>query len=109
MPKFHLIQSDRGVTVAFDCPGCKSQHSLPVRPRTGDGPSWEWNEDVDRPTISPSLLVSWSYMVDGQDVKHVCHSFIRNGEIQYLTDSTHALSGRTVAIPEWSNYGMPDS
>jgi hypothetical protein len=31
----------------------------------------------------------------------VCHSFVTDGRIQFLTDCTHAFAGRTVDLPEW--------
>jgi hypothetical protein len=30
----------------------------------------------------------------------VCHSFVRDGRIEFLSDSTHHLSGQTVELPE---------
>jgi hypothetical protein len=31
----------------------------------------------------------------------VCHSFVTDGKIQFLSDCTHALAGQTVALPDW--------
>ena len=33
--------------------------------------------------------------------KQVCHSFIKDGNIQYLNDCTHKLAGQTIEIPDW--------
>lgn len=84
------------------CPGCDLAH----RPRAalpdgthGDGPIWEWNGATDATfTISPSLLVTTN--------KHGfrCHSFIRDGHWQFLSDCTHQLAGQTVPmvpVPDW--------
>lgn len=30
-----------------------------------------------------------------------CHSFVRAGMIEFLSDCTHALRGQTVSIPDW--------
>lgn len=30
-----------------------------------------------------------------------CHSFVVDGQMQFLGDCTHALAGQTVPIPEW--------
>lgn len=59
-------------------------------------PGWTWNGDFDKPTVHPSILVTTKY----PDRTDVCHSFITNGRIQFLTDSTHALAGQTVELPE---------
>lgn len=67
-------------------------------PLSGDGPVWQWNNSLDLPTISPSLLARWT---EGeQHTPKVCHSFVRDGRIEFLTDCTHALAGQTVDLPE---------
>ena len=92
------------------CPGCERTdddghkrgglHMLPV---TGDGskrPTWEWNGDLDRVTLSPSILTRHG----GQDSDLVCHSFLRDGQWQFLSDCTHALANQTVPmvpLPDW--------
>jgi hypothetical protein len=32
----------------------------------------------------------------------VCHSFVTDGRIQFLDDSTHELAGETADLPEWA-------
>ncbi len=82
-----------GPAVYIECPGCGHLHSLHVTGRNDFGAQWEWNNNLEAPTFSPSLLVKWS--------NKVCHSFIKDGKIQFLNDSTHELSGQTVDLPEW--------
>lgn len=36
-----------------------------------------------------------------QRVKTVCHSFITDGQIQFLNDCTHPLAGQTVPLPNF--------
>jgi hypothetical protein len=36
------------------------------------------------------------------DKNFVCHSFVRNGKIEYLSDCTHNLAGKTVDIPKFN-------
>jgi len=31
-----------------------------------------------------------------------CHSFIRDGQIEFCSDSTHELAGKTVRLLEWT-------
>jgi hypothetical protein len=33
--------------------------------------------------------------------KAVCHFFVRAGKLDYCNDSTHALAGKVVDMPEW--------
>ena len=85
-----LRQIDEGC-VAFQCPGCGHDHRLTVNGRrNSNGASWNWNGSLDKPTFTPSL-----------NVVGYCHSFITDGNIQFLTDSVHHLAGKTVDIPEY--------
>ena len=86
-------------TYAFHCPGCAQHdepHSRLVRTHTfRDGPNgWAYNGNGDKPTVSPSILVT------GHS-KMRCHSFVRDGRIEFLSDCTHALAGKTVELPEY--------
>lgn len=69
------------------CPGCKAFHMI-----TAEG--WSFNGDVDKPTFSPSLVVD-------ANSSTVCHSFIREGKIEFLSDSYHELAGQTVDLPSF--------
>lgn len=81
------------------CPGCKCAHALSVNGvKNTRGASWNFNGDMERPTFTPSLLQD-DTRPDGS--RHVCHSFITDGRIQFLSDSTHELSGQTVELPEF--------
>lgn len=93
----------------FWCPGCDGAHA--IQHGAGSGPRWGWNGDVDAPTFTPSVLVTWSEPSDNpgefddtsKDVKKACHSFVTDGRIQFLGDCTHALSGQTVDLPDWED------
>lgn len=91
----------------FFCPGCKENHVV--------GTGWGFNGNHDRPTFTPSINVTGTKLAVSdeetmslvrQGVKNlpkaetVCHSFITDGEIQYLNDCTHELAGQTVELPE---------
>lgn len=88
----------------FHCPGCAEWdepgshlHSTHTVDRT-----WTFNGDVEKPTLSPSVLVTGQFWVDGVKAERRCHSFVRDGRIEFLGDCTHALAGRTVDLPELS-------
>lgn len=87
------IGSDKHVV--FWCPGCGFAHRVPVKP---DPRGWEYNGDVEKPTLSPSVLVRWT----NEDKQQVCHSFVRDGKIQFLSDCTHNLAGKTIDVPDWN-------
>lgn len=83
--------TDTQKALLFHCPGCDTVHQIII-----DGPNkWEWNNDKENPTITPSILVT------GGEFNIRCHSYITNGNIQFLGDSTHKLANNTVRLPEW--------
>lgn len=88
---------DNRTQVHFWCPGCNRVHGI-------DPTKWTWNGDVDKPTFNPSVLVYPHPRLDGDGnrvMSPTCHSFVRDGQIHFLTDSEHALAGQTADIPEW--------
>ena len=82
------------------CPGCDSLHGVAINPdKQSNGAGGDFSGALDCPTYSPSQLTTFEQTVDGAPVRHVCHTFIRAGQIEFLTDSTHELAGKTVPLP----------
>ncbi len=88
--------------VRFDCPGCNETHVLPTKPESPSG--WEFNGDLERPTLAPSILVHACVAKDGRELTPRCHSYVRDGKIEFLADCTHALRGQTVELPECGEH-----
>lgn len=94
----------------FECPGCEMTHMIPVsytpeylercrKERPGyQGTTWKFNGSYLKPTFEPSLSNTWNVGI-GQLVKR-CHLFVREGKLQFCSDSTHKLSGQTVEMPD---------
>lgn len=79
----------RSTQYLYNCPGCKCDHAIGLKV---DGGNHDFNMDLEYPTISPSVLYA----------SHpVCHAFIRNGMIQFLSDCEHSLAGQTVELPDY--------
>lgn len=115
----HVMRDQEGYQLAFWCPGCNTAHAVVVREEPH--PAWKWNRDVERPTFTPSILVTgghysshhkpgdrcWcTYNAEHPDDPsrfqcERCHSYVTDGQIQFLDDSTHPLKGQTVPLPEW--------
>lgn len=116
-----LRQATDGMLL-FWCPGCDGAHGIRVRQDGAPRPSWEWNGSAEKPTFTPSILVTsrdftpqgradydaWYALpeprpahakFDAADT--VCHSFVADGRIQFLGDCTHALANQTVDIPDF--------
>ncbi len=106
-----------GKYVFFWCPGCRGNHAVSVENPNNRGAKWTWNGDLVRPTFSPSVIARASKMTElGEkqykdwmygkipmpekfdSVDTACHSFVRDGRIEFLGDCTHELAGKTVAL-----------
>ncbi len=95
------LRSVQGGHLMFWCPGCDGAHMVRVE---GDEPGrWGYSGNPDAPTFTPSVLVQYNGRdagVDGAPAA-VCHSFVTDGRIQFLVDSTHSLAGQTVELPDF--------
>jgi hypothetical protein len=82
---------DHGRRLSIWCQGCKDLHVVPI-----DGTrDWRWNGDRVNPTVTPSLMSHHT----GTDGKvSICHLFITNGNLVFLSDSEHEFSGQTVPL-----------
>lgn len=104
----------------FTCPGCGIDHAVNVNQATR--PCWSWNGSLDLPTFKPSIRVRWTKMTElgrkqrtewldtdkkpypgfqaFDHIDMICHSFVKDGKIQFLNDCTHELAGQTVDLPD---------
>jgi hypothetical protein len=102
----------RGESLIFFCPGCQEEHGINL--------SWNFNSNFKNPTIIPSILLRTGHYAKNYkpgngcwctyNAEHsdnpasfkctICHSYISNGQIQFLPDCTHSLAGQTVELPE---------
>lgn len=99
--------------IAFVCVGCielergrgSGLHMIPVN-TDQTSPAWDWNGDLQHPTLKPSI--NTHHPMGG-----ICHSYITEGQIQYLEDCTHSFAGKTLDLedlPDWfiNEVGDPD-
>lgn len=106
-----LILRNAGDLLTWHCPGCRRAHSVRIRELSAadedKGPGWGWNRSATAPTFTPSVLVTYDGRDAGRDAGRdgappaVCHSFVVDGKMQFLSDCTHSLAGQTVPIPPW--------
>lgn len=109
--------------VTYWCQGCEEPHSIQVG--EGPGPRWGYNGDPETPTFEPSVLIRSGHYVPGwkegdgcwcREPKPedrwpscaICHTFIRGGMVQFLSDCTHALAGQTLPLPPLPAYMRDD-
>lgn len=100
-------------TVLYKCP-CGDTHAI-------NDKRWQVSGSEERPTFSPSVLVTTGHYVGGgrsaecwctynrahpdrqaSFTCYRCHSFVRDGQVQFLADCTHPLAGQTVPLEDWS-------
>lgn len=91
--KAHWIRE--GVDLSFFCPACGYPHNIVVDGSRG----WKFNGDMECPDVSPSICLTAEYGDNRES--QICHSFIRNGEWQFLNDCTHNMAGQTVPVPDY--------
>ncbi len=107
------LKLERPGIYSFYCPGCEARHTYWTS-ESGNGLQWNFNNDMDKPTFSPSLLNRWGKYVDPNfeepDTQEygapkggwsgICHLYLTDGYLQFLSDCTHELAGKIVPLPE---------
>ncbi len=106
------IRKLRNGELQFYCEGCQHHHTF--------NHTWNFNQDFNHPTIHPSILVRGTEPITDEELQLVmdgvkinpkplvCHSFIKEGKIQYLGDCTHHLKNQTVELQEVKDFNYDD-
>lgn len=113
------LRSFEGGLIAFWCPGCNSAHAVNTSDRF---PRWHYNGNAEKPTLTPSLIQRTGHFMSShrpgdecwcdfnrnhprftgpRPICVSCHCIVTDGKIQFLSDSSHALAGQTVDLPDW--------
>lgn len=93
-PVIGKVQDDPHMFLFF-CPGCGFGHWFSTSDKHTDGrprPKWEFNGDLWKPTVRPSLLTNQ------HDPKSRCHLYVRNGNVEFLHDCFHDKKNMTVPL-----------
>jgi len=102
--------AERHADFVFWCPGCGEAHGVWTRKKNSVDAVWSFNGDMEKPTFEPSLLIRGTRKITDEEhakimagvkvtiADYVCHSFVRNGRIQYLSDCTHSFAGQTIPM-----------
>lgn len=99
--KLVTVTDSNGISyevLMFVCPGClmteglngTGLHMLPVNSETVT-PSWDWNGDLEAPTLFPSILNKEPFR---------CHSFLTDGVFRFLKDSKHKYVNQSIPMPD---------
>jgi hypothetical protein len=99
------------------CPACLCGHLFYTN-HNNPKCNWTFDGNTEKPTFSPSMLVKAQNYPSGNNwptdeellkmkageklnmIPTICHSFVRNGQIQFLSDCTHKMAGQTVDLPK---------
>lgn len=125
-----LQETEGGKGMLFYCAGCDMVHRVDIGSGVV-GRDWTWNGSVVAPTFEPSVLVRYDQMSAAgrercrvfrekhgrwpdmnevpYDVHNVCHSYVREGFIQYLSDTTHRLANNTVPLVDYELWYGQDA
>lgn len=70
--RFYSYRERARAGMLIRCPGCASLVRLPLAPARNGGAAWEWDGNVEAPTLSPSI----------RHVDPACgwHGWLRSGE-----------------------------
>lgn len=88
------------------CPGCQEMHHLPD--------SWKFDGNLTQPTFTPSFkhegiqrvfiggkwTGEWKRDASGNTIPYICHYILTAGQLQFCSDCTHGLAGKTVPLPD---------
>jgi hypothetical protein len=87
------------------CPGCEEMHRIHVDAPNSSGACWVFDGNIKLPTFTPSINIRIGPMPTvpfgrpDAGKMHICHYFLKVGQIQFLSDSTHLLAGKTILLP----------
>jgi hypothetical protein len=81
--------------------------------------TWTFDGNVDSPTFNPSFLIrgmqrevdsdgkwtgDWLRDANHNVVKFTCHFHLHAGILHFCSDSSHALSGKSIPLPNLPPY-----
>ena len=108
------VPAHEATHIELKFPGPVGTLHLPVQQRgTREGTgNWTWNGDVDKPTLRPSVLTEGTWRLT--DAEHAtimagghveprpyrCHTWVADGQAQFLDDCNHELRGQTLDLLE---------
>lgn len=95
MPRVYTIEG-QPTSFMIDCPACGCGHKFDER--------WTFNGNLDRPTFRANMLVRWTKTDPVTQLKIkdiVCHSYVTDGRIAFLSDCTHDMAGKTVDLVDF--------
>lgn len=91
----HISDDGKKTSYRIHCPACKNSHVFDER--------WTFDGNYETPTFSPSMLVheDKTWRENSNDKHgHRCHSYVRKGVMEFLSDCTHSMKNTRVELEE---------
>ena len=84
------------------CPACQEMHIFRLPQLFDQRPAWSFDHCIEAPSFSPSMNIHHpEKIMDGQVIPAFrCHYWLTAGNLHYDNDSTHALRGQVVPLPD---------
>lgn len=83
--------------IAHYCPACRELHTFSCQqPDPLTGCKWVWDGNIIRPTLTPSINITWTH---GNKLTRRCHYTLEAGILQFIEDCTHELKGIRMSLP----------
>lgn len=95
-------QADEATHVWLCMPGPLTYRRIPVVHGAVDRRGtncWSWNGDTEKPTLKPSILTKGGGGV-------VCHSFVNNGVVRFLSDCSHEFANQEVDLLDVEDFNF---
>lgn len=111
---YNYCTVEEATHIEFFTPGPYHFRLIPVilkGTRAGTG-CWSWNGSLDKPTLKPSIIVKGTVPLTDEEADRVlagekiepkpqiCHTWITDGQVQFLSDCTHELAGKIIDLLE---------
>ena len=86
------------------CPACRRSHRFIVENEADPDHVWQFDGNEEYPTFNPSLLVESGPMQPG-DPNHICHSYLKKGVWEFLSNCTHDMAANKTHMVDFPvNY-----
>ena len=91
------VEDATHVTLRFPCPAGILTLPIILKGKREGSFCWTWNGCVHRPTLKPSILTRGT---DSNGKEYISHSWVNDGEISYLSDSTGGYANKKLNLLE---------
>lgn len=100
-----VYPKENNAYLEYKCPAC-GWHGIPVKVNVKEDNSWQWNGNLDKPTITPSVNHYYPESAYEQHPglkRYRCHYIITDGIMNFCADCTHDKSGQSIIMVDYTD------